>query len=189
MVNKGALYGWSFHYIPIGSNPDFDLMLTPDQREALVDRVKQVRRTKPIQIADFWNDGSLTHGCIAGGRQYFHITAQGDIEPCAFIHFSVDTIHGKSLVDILHNPIFKAYQKRQPFSDNMLRPCPLIDAPEKLREIVAESGAKPTHEGADSVLYDVHAATLDRVAAAWKEKADEKWAQVNSHARITSPAE
>ena len=134
-------------------------MLTPE-REALVRRVRHIRTHKPIQIADFWNDGHLTGGCIAGGRRYFHINARGDVEPCAFVHFAVDTIFGKSLVEILQNPIFKAYQKRLPFSDNLLRPCPLIDVPEALREIVGESAKRRT--GAAAILEGEHARTMDR---------------------------
>ncbi len=179
MIEKGALYGWSFHYIPIGSSPDFSLMITPEQRAALVEKVRRIRTTKLIQVADFWNDGELTQGCIAGGRRYFHITANGDVEPCAFVHFAADTIKGKSLKEVLANPLFKAYQKRQPFSDNLLRPCPLIDTPENLREMVGESDAQPTHEGADTILYDQAAAEIDSVAEAWREKAELKWDELN----------
>ena len=177
LIDKGVLYGWSFHYIPIGSNPDFDLMLTAEQRAALVERVRYIRTHKPIQIADFWNDGHLTSGCIAGGRRYFHIIARGDVEPCAFVHFAADTIFGKPLVEILQNPVFKAYQKRQPFSDNLLRPCPLIDVPEALRAIVAESQAKPTHPGAELILAGAHAGAMERIAANWRQKADCLWTQ------------
>jgi len=179
IIEKGALYGWSFHYIPIGSNPDFSLMITPEQRAALIERVRHIRTNRPIQVADFWNDGELTQGCIAGGRRYFHITASGDVEPCAFVHFAADTIKGKSLKEVLANPLFKEYQKRHPFSGNLLRPCPLIDTPENLREMVGESDARPTHEGADTILYDEVAAEMDSVAGAWKEKADQKWDELN----------
>jgi len=179
MIEKGALYGWSFHYIPIGSNPDFSLMITPEQRSNLIERVREVRTKRPIQVADFWNDGELTQGCIAGGRRYFHITASGDVEPCAFVHFAADTIKEKSLKEVLANPLFKAYQQRQPFSNNLLRPCPLIDTPENLREMVGEADAHPTHEGADTILYDQVAAEMDAVAEAWKLKADQKWEQLN----------
>lgn len=178
MIDKGALYGWSFHYIPIGRSPDLSLMVTPEQRAALVDQVRHVRTTKPIQIADFWNDGELTGGCIAGGRRYFHITANGDVEPCAFVHFKADTINGKSLKEILANPLFKAYQDRYPFSDNLLRPCPLIDRPEQLREIVSETSAQPSHEGADTILEDQMAAKMDTIAAAWGDRADQKWSEI-----------
>ncbi|HHX87823.1 MAG TPA: radical SAM protein [Firmicutes bacterium] len=182
LISKGAFYGWSFHYIPIGMKPDFSLMITPEQRAALVDRVRHIRTTKPIMIADFWNDGQYTEGCIAGGRRYFHINAHGDVEPCAFIHFAVDKIHGKSLKQILANPLFKAYQQRIPFSDNMLRPCPLIDNPGALREIVAETGARPTHEGADTTLKGEAAKQMDCVACAWKKVADQKWEEIKPQA-------
>ncbi len=178
LIDQGCLYGWSFHYIPIGSNPDFSLMISPEQRAYLVDRVRYIRRNKPIPIADFWNDGQLTQGCIAGGRRYFHINASGEVEPCAFAHFAIDTIFGKSLLEILDNPIFKAYQKRQPFSENLLLPCPIIDHPPALREIVEESGAVPSHEGADDILKDANAATMDQIASAWHEKAEEKWKEL-----------
>lgn len=47
--------------------------------------VRSFRKTKPIFTMDFWNDGEFVDGCIAGGRCYLHINANGDIEPCAFI--------------------------------------------------------------------------------------------------------
>ena len=175
MIDKGALYGWSFHYIPIGSNPDFSLMLNNEQRLALAERVRHIRSNKPIQVADFWNDGELTGGCIAGGRQYFHINAKGDVEPCAFVHYTVDNIKGKSLKDILANPLFKKFQEQQPFSNNLLRPCPLIDHPEKLRYMMSDDLAVPSYKGADAMQRGQAAETIDSIAANWKEAADQKW--------------
>ncbi|ACB84554.1 radical SAM protein [Natranaerobius thermophilus] len=173
MIDKGALYGWSFHYIPIGREPDFSLMLTAEQRAQLVERVNSLRSSKPLKFADFWNDGHLSGGCIAGGRRYFHITAKGDIEPCAFIHFAVENIQDKSLKEILQTPIFKSYQKRQPFDENYLRPCPLIDVPDALREIVDETGATSTDSGSDTILTGKEAEEMDKVATSWKKAADE----------------
>lgn len=175
LVDKGVRYGWTFHYIPIGRNPDPDLMLLPEQRAYLIDRIRYIRTHKLIQIADFWNDGELTGGCIAGGRKYFHITAAGQVEPCAFVHFSLDNIKEKSLVECLKSPLFTAYQKRQPFNENLLRPCPIIDNPEALRAIVAESGANPTHEGAETVLGGEIGAFLDKRSEEWGKVADEIW--------------
>ncbi len=177
LIQKGCKYGWTFHYIPVGSDVDPDLVVTPEQRAYLARRVPYLRTHKPIMIADFWNDGELTIGCIAGGRRYFHITAHGDVEPCAFAHFTVDNIKEKSLVEVLGNPLFRAYQKRQPFSENLLRPCPIIDVPQALRDIVAESGARPTHPGADEILRGELARKLDERAARWKELSDPIWAE------------
>ncbi|MHB1420013.1 MAG: radical SAM protein [Bacillota bacterium] len=172
LIDKGAMYVWSFHYIPIGRDPDLKMMLTADQRTWLVGRVREVRNNKPILIADFWNDGYVTQGCVAGGKVYFHINAAGDVEPCAFAHFAVDNIKEKSLKEALKSPIFTAYQKRQPFHNNHLAPCPIIDQPSALREIVKESGAYPTHMGAEDVLMGETAAFLDQHSALWRAQAE-----------------
>ncbi|MGB9597721.1 MAG: radical SAM/SPASM domain-containing protein, partial [Candidatus Poribacteria bacterium] len=92
MIDRGCSFGWYFIYIPIGRKPQLDLMPTPEQRDMLRQRVKRMRDEKPIFIADFWNDGPLVGGCIAGGRRYFHINSKGDVEPCVFAHFAVDNI-------------------------------------------------------------------------------------------------
>ena len=175
LIDQGVKFLWSFHYIPIGRQPDVSLMISPEQRAYLAERITDIRRRKPLPIADFWNDGELTQGCIAGGSSYFHINARGDVEPCAFVHFAVDNIRDKSLLDVLHSPLFTEYQKRQPFSDNMLRPCPIIDNPQALREIVQAAGAHPTHEGAETVLEGEIASFLDQRAADWKRVSDPIW--------------
>lgn len=175
LIEKGVKHVWTFHYIPIGREPNVDLMVLPEQRAYLVDRIIQLRTEKPITIIDFWNDGDLIQGCIAGGRCYFHINARGDVEPCVFVHFAVDNIKEKSLKEVLQSPLFKAYQKHQPFSDNLLRPCPIIDVPEALRPIVEESGAYPTHTGADAILKGEISTYLDQRAAEWKIISDEIW--------------
>ncbi|MBT9142627.1 MAG: putative mycofactocin radical SAM maturase MftC [Dehalococcoidia bacterium] len=169
LAEKGARYGWIFHYIPIGRNPNPDLMLTPEQRDYMAAHVPAIRKNKPIILADFWNDGELTQGCIAGGRRYFHVAASGAVQPCAFVHFSTHNIKDHSLEEILRSPMFAAFQKRQPFCGDHLRPCPIIDVPSALRDIVAESEAKPNHHSAGDVLTGAVAEMLNRRAEAAAE--------------------
>lgn len=92
-----------------------------------------------------------------------------------FINFAIDNIKEKNLLEILQSPLFAAYQKRQPFSENHLRPCPIIDNPDALRAIVAESGARPTHPGAETVLDGPVAKSLDRKAENWAAVCDGIW--------------
>ena len=174
MIEKGALYAWSFHYVPVGREPNIDLMITPKQRSWLVDRVAAIRDEKSFPLIDFWNDGEMTGGCIAGGRMYFHITADGRVEPCAFAHFSMDNIKDKSLVEVLGSPLFKAYRKHQ-LDDNMLLPCPIIDRPEKLRQIVRESGARPSYPDAGGLLDGELADALDDHSQAWRKVCGPIW--------------
>ena len=44
----------------------------------------------------------------------------------------------------MQSPMFMAYHDGQPFNDNMLRPCPMLENPEKLRAMVEASGAHST---------------------------------------------
>ena len=83
-------------------------------------------------------------GCIAGGRNYCHINPKGDVEPCVFIHYSGANIREKSLLECLKQPLFMAYRDGQPFNDNMLRPCPMLENPELLQKMVHETGAHST---------------------------------------------
>jgi len=86
MIEKGCLFGWLFTYIPLGKDAVLELMVNPEQRKFMYDRVREYRNTKPIFLMDFWNDGEYVNGCIAGGKKYLHINANGDVKPCAFIH-------------------------------------------------------------------------------------------------------
>ena len=57
--------------MPIGKDAVPDLLVTPEQRKFMYERIREYRRTKPIFTMDFWNDGEYVHGCIAGGRNTF----------------------------------------------------------------------------------------------------------------------
>jgi MoaA/NifB/PqqE/SkfB family radical SAM enzyme len=173
-VNKGAFIGWYFNYVPIGKEPDMELMPTPEQRDYRRSRIVEIRKTKKIIVADFWNDGPLVNGCMAGGKNYLHVNVNGDVEPCVFVHFAADNIKEKSLIDILTSDFFMAFRKRQPYTENHLRPCSIIDNPYILRDIVAETGAYPTHEGAETIISCL-ARPLDKYASDYKKIADKVW--------------
>lgn len=144
MIDKGAAFVWYFTYMPVGSDALPELMVTAEQRRFMYNQVRMFRRTKPIFAMDFWNDGEYVNGCIAGGRYYFHINANGDVEPCAFIHYSNVNIKNVSLLEALRSPLFKTYQQGQPFNRNHLRPCPLLDNPDRLKEVVHKAHAYST---------------------------------------------
>jgi MoaA/NifB/PqqE/SkfB family radical SAM enzyme len=181
--SKGCFIGWYFQYMPIGRSPNFDLVPTPEQRNNRRKKLNELRLRKSILLADFWNDGPMTGGCIAGGREYFHVNSKGDVEPCVFTHFAADNVHDTSLIDALRSPLFRAIRKRQPYDHNYLRPCMIIDHPEILRAVVEEGGAKPTHPGAEDLLKGDLARDLDRAAAAYGEIADREWETMRAACR------
>lgn len=174
LVDKGCMFGWYFTYMPIGTDAVTDLIATPEQREYMYHQIRDLRTKKPIFIMDFWNDGEYVHGCIAGGRRYLHINANGDVEPCAFIHYSNVNIKDVSLIEGLQSPLFMQYKQNQPFNENHLRPCPLLDNPEKIRDMVNESGAYSTQPVDKENVEDLTNKTED-AAKNWAPVADELW--------------
>jgi hypothetical protein len=174
MIMEGALIGWYFHYIPIGLTPDPALMLTAAQRDLLRQRVFRLRNSKPIFMADFWNDGPAVQGCMAGGKRYLHINPEGDIEPCVFVHFAVDNVRGTSLREALRSPFMRAIRDGIPYDGNLLRPCMVIDRPGVLRNLCFTHGARPTHPGAESIVGEL-ADVLDEKATNVAAVMDDVW--------------
>ncbi|MDI9493236.1 MAG: radical SAM protein [Bacillota bacterium] len=185
LVERGCLFLWLFIYMPIGVDAVSDWLVTPEQREYMYRQIRKFRQTKPIFTMDFWNDGEYVNGCIAGGRRYCHINANGDIEPCAFIHYSDSNIHTSTLLEAYKSPLFQAYRKNQPFNCNMLRPCPLLDNPDKLVEMVVESGSFSTDMKHPEDVIDL-TSKCRNAAEAWAVTADRIWKETGHDCAASS---
>lgn len=174
MIEMGAYFVWYFHYMPVGNDASVELMPNPEQRELVYRRIREQRARKPLFAMDFQNDAEFVGGCIAGGKNYLHINANGDLDPCVFIHYSDSNIREKTILESLRSPLFMAYHDGHPFNDNMLRPCPMLENPELLREMVKKTGAKSTDlESPESV--DHLCDKCENYAKHWKPKAEELW--------------
>lgn len=177
MIEKGNRYALYFHYMPVGNGAAVELLPTMEQRIYMRQRVRDIRNMttgKGLFTMDFQNDGEFVGGCIAGGRNYFHINANGDAEPCVFIHYSGANIRTHSLLEILKQPLFMAYRENQPFNENHLRPCPMLENPEILERMIKETGAKSTDlqspESAEHLCAKCH-----EYARQWAPVAEKIW--------------
>lgn len=174
LLEQGVFALWLFSYVPVGKGPDPALMPTPEQRDRLRRATIDFRATKPMLFVDFWNDGPLISGCLAAGRKYLHINANGDIEPCVFCHFAKDNIRQTSLQDALASPLFRAIREKQGDHENLLRPCMLIDHPEYGRDFFACQGVYPTHDGAEAIFTTL-ADAMDSYSKEYAVIADQVW--------------
>ena len=174
MIEQGALFCWIFTYMPVGTDAPTDLMASAEQRAQLYRHVRAMRQTKPLFTLDFWNDGEFVGGCIAGGRRYLHINARGDVEPCVFAHYANVNIRDISLLDALRSPLFMAYHDEQPFDGNYLRPCPILDNPYRLEEMVRKTGAYSTDLVHEESAHDL-CAKCERSALEWYPVATQLW--------------
>jgi MoaA/NifB/PqqE/SkfB family radical SAM enzyme len=178
-IEEGDLFGWFFLLQPIGRSPRPDLMVSAEQRALLRETVYRWREEdRPIFLGDFWNDGPLVGGCIAGGTYYFHIYANGDISPCVFSPVAAgnifDIINGQSEYGSLNDfvqrhPVFRAFRQEQKHITDRARPCLLIDHPEAIRRIAQISGCRPAKNMSPGYLDGDIARHVDAVAKAWAD--------------------
>lgn len=185
MIEKGCRYAMYFHYMPVGNEASPELLPTPEQRILVKDRVRAIRNMttgKGIFTMDFQNDGEYVGGCIAGGRNYFHINANGDAEPCVFIHYSGANIRTHSLIEILKQPLFMAYHDNQPFNENHLRPCPMLENPEILQRLIKETGARSTDLQSPETVEHL-CGKCEEYARNWKPCAEKLWSETTVTAK------
>lgn len=178
LIENGGLFTWFFTYMPVGKDAVPELMVSAEQRKRAYELIRKARNEKPMFLMDFWNDGEYVQGCVAGGRHYLHINANGDVEPCAFVHYSNVNIKEVSLLDALKSPLFMEYYKGQPWNQNHLRPCPVLDNPDAIIEAVERSGAHSTEMLAPEDPRDLAAKTR-KASEDWAKVADEMWADTD----------
>lgn len=174
LIEKGSKFAWFFHYMPVGNSAATELLPSPEQRAKFYLKIREYRNTKPLFTIDFQNDAEYIGGCVAGGRKYLHINANGDIEPCVFVHYSDSDIKNKSLLEALKSPLFMAYKDRQPFNKNMLRPCPMLENPEVLKEIVDKTKVRSTDLSSPEKIENLYS-KCKPYADKWKPEADKLW--------------
>jgi len=165
---QGACYMWQFQLMPIGRGKDeLDLMVNPKKRVQLYRKWEKLLSEKRYCLADFWNSGVLSRGCIAYGRSggYFYIDWHGNVTPCAFIPYYVDNIYdlynnGETLSDALFSDFMRNGRKWQreygldnwKKPKNWLMPCSIRDHYEIFRNSVLPKEAKPEDEKAREAL-------------------------------------
>lgn len=175
---KGAWIGWMFNYMPIGSGADAALCCNAAQRSAVKQRIEAYCRRHRFIIIDFSNMGHRAIGCVGAGIGFVHINAHGDLEPCAFNHYSDVNIHDQPLAKALASPFFKRFREAMPFSENVLRPCPIMDVPGALVEVTALNGVKSTHLHCPEPACELSKKTTP-VAREWEPVADALFAEVS----------
>jgi MoaA/NifB/PqqE/SkfB family radical SAM enzyme len=169
---QGVVYAWLFQYMPVGRAPTLDMMVPPENRVKMFHKMMHRVRDERIFMADFWNSGMASSGCISAGRPggYFYIDWDGDITPCVFIPYAVDNIHdvyarGQTLSDVLQAPFLKkirawqddyGYKQAPDKVDNWLCPCIIRDHYDVFKNLVQETKARPINKEAEIALNDAN---------------------------------
>jgi len=167
---QGAIYEWIFQYMPIGRGVDVSRQISPQARKKLWEREQVLIHQNRLFLADFWNCGTFSSGCISGGRSggYLYIDWNGNIYPCAFVPYWKENINelyaqGKTITDALFSDLLEGvrnwqksynYQLPPDIRGNEIRPCFIRDHHDAAHKIILETNAKPGYESAEIALHD-----------------------------------
>ena len=167
---QGATYMWMFQFMPIGRGKDvFDLVVPPKDRVRLYRKWETQMHDKKHCIADFWNSGALTYGCVAygGNRGYLYVDWNGDIMPCVFVPYSIDNIlrlqeQGKTITDALMSDFMKngrSWQDSYSINDmknakNLIMPCSMRDHYVNFTKNILTDNVAGENEAAQDILSE-----------------------------------
>lgn len=164
---QGATYGWIFQYMPIGKAYTLDLLVTPEQRLWMWRRMWELIRKRKILLADFWNCGTVSEGCMAA--DYCYIDWNGKVMPCVFVPYAAANIHdiyeqGHTLDDVYGLPYFQAIrgwrrnydgcQEHPGKCGNWLIPCSLRDHYDTGRALINIFRPEPEDAASAEALQD-----------------------------------
>jgi len=143
--NRGARFGFYLDYIPMPATYDASLVLDVAGENEKDKRLASLRaaNVRPLFVrfpADEYRGGA----CLAAGKGFIHINADGMVEPCPFSHFAVDSILERPYPAVLRSMFLRAV-RRLPESGHSPRDgCLLFARREHVAAIARETGAVPT---------------------------------------------
>lgn len=100
-------------YVPAEANTEH-LILSDDDLKDLQERIdllKSDKKNKGMIILSFPGDEDKMGGCLAAGRGFFHINANGNAEPCPFSPYSEINMKNQSVIEVLQSEFFNEVRK------------------------------------------------------------------------------
>ena len=175
MIARGCKFAWLFTYIPVGKDAVSNLLVTPEQREFMYKPDPKLPQNQ--NLCSPWISGMTENMSADASQADAAISTSTQPAISNRVHSSTTPTpisRKKTLLEALKSPLFMQYRKNQPFNENFLRPCPLLDNPERLTAMVHASGAKSTDlQHPEDV--DVLCGRCVNTAAKWKITADRLW--------------
>jgi MoaA/NifB/PqqE/SkfB family radical SAM enzyme len=87
MIDAGCRVFTFVEYVPVQKGTE-DLILTGEQKSALIGCLRTFPERFPALFIGFPGDEEVFGGCLSSGRGFIHVSATGDLEPCPAAPFS-----------------------------------------------------------------------------------------------------
>lgn len=113
IVDTGGRVVFFVEYIPIAENTAH-LAPTHEQRDGLNRIVNDLHHQFNALFVAFPGDEELYGGCLAAGRGFVHISADGRLEPCPFAPYADANLKTHSLREALQSDFLRAIRQNHP---------------------------------------------------------------------------
>jgi len=142
LSEKGCKVVFFVEFVPVTK----DLAhLAPEEaeREFLKEKLISLKKSyENMLFISFPGDEKTSGGCLAAGRGFFHINANGGAEPCPFSPYSDTNLRNVSLADALNSPLFLALQNENILMEEHPGGCVLFDRMDNVEEIMERNKMK-----------------------------------------------
>ena len=126
-------------YVDYVATGEDDVRLEPDDehRERMDERLDQLRQDfdRMVFLA-FPGDEKEFGGCLAAGRGFFHISAEGDAEPCPFAPFSDINVRESSVREAIRSRLFARLDERDMLQEDHSGGCALAGKGVQVQELL-----------------------------------------------------
>ena len=143
MAELGCTMGYFTEYVPCGPDARPEWLLSRDARDSFRRRVLEIRRSKPLVLIQFPQDeyGSGSR-CSAAGRESFHISSQGAVEPCPFAPTSRESVREGGLRAACRSPFLRSIRDRPELLARREYACALFEHRDELLHLAERLAEK-----------------------------------------------
>jgi MoaA/NifB/PqqE/SkfB family radical SAM enzyme len=144
-IAKGCRVFFFIDYVPKDSTTA-DWVLTPAEHTDMLGRLAKLERRLPALFISLPGDETLFSGCLAAGRGFIHLAADGRLEPCPFAPFSDRNVKDMPLEVALRSPLLATLRHAHPQLIEGHGGCTLWANRDHVASLLQQSSPTPGHE-------------------------------------------
>jgi MoaA/NifB/PqqE/SkfB family radical SAM enzyme len=110
LIDMGCRFFVYLEYTPIREGTE-EWVITDAQRARIPEVMSAFRARYPALFVAVPGEEDRFGGCLAGGRGFVHISAEGDLEACPFAPYSDTNLREQSLQEALQSKLMKAIRE------------------------------------------------------------------------------
>ena len=112
------------------------------ERAYMAEAIEALRSSyDDMVLLSFPGDELAMGGCMAAGREFFHINSHGGAEPCPFSPYSDINVKKTSLREAMNSRLFEALRDKHVMEEAHVGGCVLFTQRDQVEQIMAEIAA------------------------------------------------